>query len=224
MIDSQWKSVLAALSVAGLCLAVAAPAAAQDEAGDAGDAGDGGPVALEPASAGDAGGSREPLISGSTVDVNDGLWIAGGVNLVAHNGSDAGFRIEVGLPIVDLPVGRLSVYLPFVMHPNHFAGGDHFHTFIIDPGVRYEVSLLERYGRLSIFGDFGFGVWIDQQKVFGSSSSLTFASMRFATGASFTFPFGLFLILEPVGVVGRMGHNPAGGAVYEYSLLVGYRF
>ena len=206
MMNSKFTRVLAMICLGGTMMLGSTSARAQDEGGEGG--GDGGAQSTLVV---DDGGQGDQTDAGT----NNGPWVSFGVNLWSKNGSDAGMRFEGGWPLMDISEGRLSLVLPFVWNP----GGNN-HTLSIVPGVRFEWPVLDKYGQLLVWGDFGFGVNIFT----GGPGSTTYAGMRFASGATFIFPFNMLLTMQPVGVMANMGHNPTGGAAYEFMTSIGYRF
>lgn len=196
MIDSRYFGPLAAallLSLAGLSPSTAL---AQEE-----------PVAEA---------SATPLPNETSV----GPWIALGENTWANNGSVTGLRLEAGWPLKQIGDGQLSIMLPVVYAPS---GGSaaRVHEINIVPGVRFEWPVLDRWGKLLIWGDIGYGVHIATSEVVDTS---VWGALRVAAGATFVFPFGLLLTLQPVGVMATLIGENDGEAKYEFSFVAGYRF
>lgn len=197
-------------------------------------------VILTPTDGSDTGdstatyGSEPAPAPAAANDTPHGLWIGAGSNIWVHNGGIGGIRLDVGVPLMDIALGRLALTLPVVFAPDRYTGfvsGNDIKWFLIQiaPTVRWEWPVLERWGSLIVWADAGGGVMIDRFVQEGGGGippiedTQYFGVIRFAGGASFTFPFGLYLTFQPFGVMGTMGNN-AGEGFYENSFTVGYRF
>ena len=174
-----------------------------------------------------------PLRGASAQDETPmGAWVSAGTSAWIRDGISAGARLEVGIPIRDLPLGHLSLALPVIFAPERvdiLGLESKWFRVHIAPTLRWEWPLLERWGRLIVWGEAGGGVLIDRYTEPGGGGvpafddTTLFGVIRFAAGATFIFPFGLMLTSQPFGVMGTVGHD-LGQGHYETSFLVGYRF
>lgn len=165
-------------------------------------------------------------------DTPNGFWIGLGGNDWVNGGGFGGVRLEMGVPIVKLPVGQLSLTLPVIFSPDRYdvlGYSVHDYWIHIAPTIRWEFPVLERWGRLMIWAGAGGGVMIDRYKDNGGGGTPPYSDtsvlgvIRFASGATFVFPFGLFITFQPLGIMATAGQS-SGAAYYEISSVVGYRF
>lgn len=139
------------------------------------------------------------------------------------------FRGEFGLP---LGSSRMSLVLPVFFTNDHYGiFGDRVNvmTYGLFPGLRYDMTIVNGHGDLSVWGEVGGGVLYSHERrdVFGTTTTVrdnTFSGgFRIAPGATYIAGFGGMVTLQPFGLMMTFGPNGS-QAMFEMNLMLGYRW